>query len=273
METLPAAQSLPQDNEMSSSENTICPEPISDDLQSLREKLLENLSALSLPEEISPTPPLAPRPAVTQSDYFHLSNSASKGNHYRATQYIHRGKILVREKSYYTISNSDIPQTYRERGYSRLAYAALLLYFQRSAFTGRHIDNLNLSSKLQKRMKKNAKLDDYDLFYLKVLTHSFDIDSYDNTSHGEPCHSTGFYEIAQNFNHSCQPNCKHCFNLKTNEIIVIANENIDIGEELTISYMGPQPQGCPDELWYRTLKKSFLERYGETCSCQKCVSC
>jgi hypothetical protein len=241
-----------------------CPESLSDDLKSFPESSLDNLLHPSLTETLTHVT----TEAVFPREYYHLSHSSSKGQHYLATKPIPRGTILLREKPYYTISNSNIPSTFRERGYSRLAYATLLLYFQQSAFTGKHISKLNISSKLQKMMKKKPKFDDYDLFYLKVLTHTFDIDSFESDT--PPC-TSGFYEIAQNFNHSCQSNCKHRFNLKTNEIIVVANENIEIGEELTISYMGPQPQGCPEELWYRTVKKSFLERYGESCCCERCV--
>ncbi|KAE9978590.1 hypothetical protein EG328_001411 [Venturia inaequalis] len=74
------------------------------------------------------------------------------------------------------------------------------------------------------------------------------------------------YAKASLMNHSCEPNADYTFT-KEKHIVITTTRDIEEGEEVAISYVGPEVQTMPVE--YR--KTAILERSGFECQCDACV--
>jgi hypothetical protein len=73
---------------------------------------------------------------------------------------------------------------------------------------------------------------------------------------------TGIFLKSSRFNHACHPyaTCTYAFNNETNRLVTSAIQDIEAGQEITISYCG---YGDPS---------SLPENYGFYCDCPKCPS-
>lgn len=74
------------------------------------------------------------------------------------------------------------------------------------------------------------------------------------------------YAKASMVNHGCDPNADYTFT-KEKHIVITSTRDIGEGEEVTISYVGPEVQTMPVE--YR--KTALLERSGFECQCEACA--
>jgi hypothetical protein len=221
-----------------------------------------------MPEEISDDATSHHIPRVTHhSSDFGLVETEDNGKHYLALETIRRGTILLRENPFFVVSEDDMPMSVKEKGTNRIFFGGLLLsmnmkYYEPYLAPLRYSKHLHVA--IDKAKSFPAEFHDC---YLKYHANSFDVDSFKPDF--QPI-KTALYEQASFFRHSCQPNCAHRFNIDTNEIIIVAQEEIERGAELTICYMGPQYRGCPDDIWYRTVRQSFAKRFGEECQCRRC---
>jgi hypothetical protein len=190
------------------------------------------------------------------------------GKHYIATTRIPKGTIIHRETPFFIVSDDDMPTNVRERGINRIFFGSLLLSMNMKYY-GPYLATLDYSNSLRVPIdRENPFPEDFHECYLKYHANSFAIDSF--RPEFQPS-KTALYEHASLYAHSCQPNCAHRFNSETNEIIIVSKEDIETGDEITICYMGAQYKGCPDDVWYRTVRQSFYERFGENCQCRHCA--
>lgn len=209
--------------------------------------------------------PLTPKPT-----YFKLCNgiSKSKRKFYRAVKFIPRGTIILREKPRFTISDSQVPQFLRDQNIKRLWYAAFIFSSQPNEKFNELLSNFNRPILYQKRNTTISQLsDEFYEYYSKLISYAFDIETF---KYQDECTKSGVYQIGSHFSHSCIPNCSHRFNLQTNELIIITNEDININDVLSICYLGPQPKGCPNDAWYLAVKNNYYTKYGEYCRCNVC---
>lgn len=91
-----------------------------------------------------------------------------------------------------------------------------------------------------------------------VLRNTFTVTDFELNPHG-----VALYQHSSYFNHSCEPNLHHYFNLATHEIIIRTIRKILPGEELCISYIDT---GQPT--LYR--RRELYEKYQFYCMCSKC---
>lgn len=77
----------------------------------------------------------------------------------------------------------------------------------------------------------------------------------------------GLFFFGSFFNHSCIPNCNHVFDVPRKTMRVTANRNIELGEELTISYftLGDNTEDPAQ------LSAWFERRFRKRCGCSHCV--
>mmetsp|Transcript_21851 Transcript_21851/g.36172 ORF Transcript_21851/g.36172 Transcript_21851/m.36172 type:complete len:440 (-) Transcript_21851:1171-2490(-) len=76
--------------------------------------------------------------------------------------------------------------------------------------------------------------------------------------------SDGIFPLASYLNHSCMPNCD--YRRENGKMIITAIEDIDKGEEVSISYFG-------SVVWSQEKRQKYLaERYLFDCACRRCSS-
>jgi hypothetical protein len=206
---------------------------------------------------------------ISRATHHHSSCELDNlGKHYIATTRIPRGTIILRETPFFIVSDDDMPTSVKEKGFTRIFFGSLLLSMNMKYY-GPYLEKLEYSKSLRVPIdRENPFPEDFHECYLKYHANSFAIDSF--RPEFQPS-KTALYEHASLYAHSCQPNCAHRFNSETNEIIIVSKEDIETGDEITICYMGAQYKGCPDDVWYRTVRQSFYERFGENCQCRHCA--
>jgi hypothetical protein len=85
-------------------------------------------------------------------------------------------------------------------------------------------------------------------------------------TNGIPIHEDagGLFLEASRINHSCRPNTEHLWNTDLKCLTIHAMEDIEIGSEITISYMSG------DSLVYQARQRYLAEEFSFTCTCQLC---
>jgi len=119
----------------------------------------------------------------------------------------------------------------------------------------RAVASLSMEGQKQYRFlsdKENPKTD-FGIF----LTNAFPLDSYS---------FMGVFPILNRINHSCLPNSHHWWDTKEEEKVLFCSEDLEAGEELTISYMNLFTQD-PD---WQSRQSYLLKNFGFSCTCRLC---
>ncbi|KAK3733768.1 hypothetical protein RRG08_026879 [Elysia crispata] len=82
------------------------------------------------------------------------------------------------------------------------------------------------------------------------------------------CEGSGLYQLQSAANHSCVPNAEITFPHGDHTLSLVALEDIQPDEEITISYLGC----CGLERGRHSRQKALKENYLFTCNCLKCLS-
>ena len=195
----------------------------------------------------------------------------AKGRCAFAKENIPRGTIILVELPILFVTEKhvkkflevqEITLTFQENEYDYLMLvAAAMIKDNKAKFPT--IFDLTLDTRVLSKSELKAYHDNDDLdlrnCFGVVATNSFTINHELLRSKRLVVH-----QIGSSFNHSCLPNCKHSFKYETGKMIVIANQDIPPGEELTINYL---PQVPLEERG-----KYFKEKFYVECSCDYCVT-
>jgi hypothetical protein len=79
---------------------------------------------------------------------------------------------------------------------------------------------------------------------------------------------SGLYAKQSTINHSCDPNAVVEFPFNNHELVVNAAKNINVGEEILISYLDE----CDQQRSRHSRIKLLQENYLFNCDCSKCSS-
>lgn len=77
---------------------------------------------------------------------------------------------------------------------------------------------------------------------------------------------SALYSLESKANHSCIPNAENCFKNSNHVLHLVANRDIECGEEICISYL----DDCLLSRSRHSRQKELRENYLFNCSCQKC---
>lgn len=170
---------------------------------------------------------------------FKLMCSESKGKHYVCTRNIKRGSVIFKEKPFMIISSKD-------------NLAGLAFYEKCLSVIDKLINLAPVIDTDSIDMRNNVAHE--KILRSKIATNGFNFKS----------KGTAILYYGSFFNHSCDPNVT--YDSSRGQMIFKALRNINVGEELCISYIGI----CED---YDHIDRfRVLNHWNFTCKCTKCQS-
>ena len=210
------------------------------------------------------------------SDLIEEKYTDTKGAHYIAKNNIPEGTLLIVELPLVSIYEEELKkfastfEQFKSMGFTSNEVAIEILFTllkDRIEFEEEKSYIINLISQLstlktahltKEQRKTNFKIDDDNIKEILSNNAILTVRNERNAiAPKELCY--GLYYKSSFFNHSCDPSCFY-FGI-ANMLIVKSIKNINIGEELTVSYIEPKPL---------TFRKNELQKWEFQCECNYC---
>ena len=89
-----------------------------------------------------------------------------------------------------------------------------------------------------------------------------------NAMRTSACGTSSVFALVSRINHSCSPNVLHCWNERHGELTLHAACDIELGTELSISYI---PLATAAGLSHQARQARLRDSFGFCCECERCA--